>query len=306
MLSADRLTLAAFVASLLLGGVNGVAIRFSNVELPPFFGAAVRFGFASLVLFLIVTYMQLPLPRGRALLGAVIFGALGLGISFALAFWALQTVQAGLGQVILSLVPLLTFFFALAHRQEPFRWRALGGSLLAISGVAVVFRDQIGLGTPLAPLLAVVAGAACIAESGVLLKRFPSSHPVATNAVAMAVAGVFNLGLSLLTGETPTVPTLPATWAAVLYLILPGSVVVFVLFVFVLKRWSASNTSYQFVLLPFVAVAVSTWLAGETITFAFVVGGALVLLGVYVGALYRPAPRAAVVRTLEPPLDRAA
>lgn len=67
------------------------------------------------------------------------------------------------------------------------------------------------------------------------------------------------------------------------------------LFLFVLRRWTASGTSFAFVLTPFVTVAVGVWLAHETISWAFVVGGVLVLLGVYVGAL-APA-RARTVRT---------
>ncbi|MHB1132684.1 MAG: DMT family transporter [Chloroflexota bacterium] len=301
----ERLTLGVFVVLILLSGVNAVAIRFSNVELPPFFGGAVRFGFASLVLFAIVAARRLPLPRGRALLGTVFFGVLALGSSFALLYWALLTVHAGLTQVIVSLVPLLTFFFALVHRQESYRGRALAGSLLAIAGVFVIFRDQIAGGAPLPALLAIVLAAACMAEGVVVLKSIPKSHPVTTNAVAMAAAALALSALALLTRETPALPTLAATWAALFYLVLPGTVLVFMMFLFVLQRWSASQTSYQFVLMPFVAVAVSAWLQGEAVTPAFAVGGALVLLGVYTGALARPAPRVEVCQS-RPPLDKAA
>ena len=36
----DRLTLIAFALFVLIGGANGVAVCFSNFELPPFWGAA--------------------------------------------------------------------------------------------------------------------------------------------------------------------------------------------------------------------------------------------------------------------------
>lgn len=54
---------------------------------------------------------------------------------------------------------------------------------------------------------------------------------------------------------------------------------------FVIRRWTASATSYQFVLYPFVAVALGAAIANESVTGAFLLGGALVLAGVYVGAL---------------------
>ena len=40
---ADRATLAAFLGTVVLAGLNFVAVRFSNRELPPFEGAALRF-----------------------------------------------------------------------------------------------------------------------------------------------------------------------------------------------------------------------------------------------------------------------
>ena len=58
----DRLTLAAFTILVVVGGGNAVAIRFSNRELPPFWGATIRFAVASLLFFLILAIFRLPLP----------------------------------------------------------------------------------------------------------------------------------------------------------------------------------------------------------------------------------------------------
>ena len=49
-----RLTLIAFVTLALIGGGNGVAIRFSNRELPPFWGASLRFSVAAALFFAVV------------------------------------------------------------------------------------------------------------------------------------------------------------------------------------------------------------------------------------------------------------
>lgn len=290
-----QLTLIAFFISTILAGNNAIAVRFSNSELPPFFGASLRFAAASLILFLIVFARRLPLPKGRALGGVLIFGALQFGISYAFMYWSLLEVPAGMFQVILALVPLLTFLFAILHRQETFQWRILAGGLLAVSGVAVVFSDQLNADVPLLSLLAIVLAAACIAESVVLFKTFPKAHPVTTNAVAMATGSSILFLMSSIIGETPSVPALPATWLAVLYLVLLGSVTTFVLALYVLSRWSASVTSYQFVLFPIVTVLFASWLAGETVSVALIAGGVLVLAGVYVGAI---APADLVQRVL--------
>jgi drug/metabolite transporter (DMT)-like permease len=88
--------------------------------------------------------------------------------------------------------------------------------------------------------------------------------------------------------EIPQLPSLLPTWTALLYLIFFGSVGTFVLALYVLKRWTASATSYSLVLMPIVTVVSASWIANEPITTALVVGGLFVLLGVYVGALAPP------------------
>ena len=285
---ARRLTLLAFVVSTVLAGNNAIAVRFSNQELPPFFGAGLRFGAAALILFGVVAALRLPLPTGRSLTGALVFGSLQYGMSYALMYWSLQQVPAGMFQVVLALAPLFTFVLAIAHRQERFQWRVLVGGLIALAGIALVFREQLVARAPLLPLLAIVLAAACIAESVVLFKTFPKTHPITTNALAMGTGAVILFVISLLAREAPRVPALASTWLAVLYLIFLGSIATFVLALYVLARWTASATSYQLVLMPIVTVLSAAWLAGEAVTPSLVTGGLLVLAGVYVGALARP------------------
>jgi drug/metabolite transporter (DMT)-like permease len=55
------------------------------------------------------------------------------------------------------------------------------------------------------------------------------------------------------------------------------------LFLFVIERWTASATSYVLLLMPLVTLAAAAVLLGEEVTPLALVGGLLVLLGVYVG-----------------------
>ena len=71
-------------------------------------------------------------------------------------------------------------------------------------------------------------------------------------------------------------------------MILFGSVGVFVLALYVLSHWTASAGSYQLVLMPVVTVLLASWIAHEEVTPALLIGGLLVLVGVYVGALMPP------------------
>jgi len=281
----DRLTLAAFIALVTVGGLSSIAVRIGSTELPPFWGSFLRFALASLILFGVVAAGRLPIPRARALVGALLFGVVGFAASYAFFYAGIVQVEAGLAQVLMSLIPLLTVLFAVGHRVEGLSARALAGAGLATGGIGVVSAEQIGLAVPLLSVLAIVASAACAAEAGVLVKAFPRSHLVSFNAVSMATGAALLLALSVVAGEDRALPVTVPAWLSLAYLVPVGSIGVFLLYIFVLQRWTASATSYMFVLAPFVTVAVGVAFAGERITVPLLIGGALVLLGVYVGAL---------------------
>ncbi|HUG88242.1 MAG TPA: EamA family transporter [Actinomycetota bacterium] len=283
----DRVALVSFVAGSVLAGGNAVAVRFSNRELDPLWGAGFRFALAAALGLAIMAAMRLALPRGRALWGAVLYGALNFAGAFALAYYALLRLQAGFGQTLLALVPLATLLVAVAWRQERLRLSGVVGSLLALAGVAVMSGASVQE-VPALSLLAAIGAALCFAQAAVLVRGFPRPHPVAMNAVGMGVGAVLLLLGSLVAGEAWKLPELAATWLSIAYVVPVGSIIVFFLYLVVLRYWHASRAAYEFVLIPFVTVALSVWLDDEPVGLGLVLGGLLVLAGVYVGAL-RPA-----------------
>jgi drug/metabolite transporter (DMT)-like permease len=290
--SRERVVLAAFLTGSILAGGNAVGVRFSNRELAALWGAGLRFSIAALLLLSVMAVLRLPMPRGRALTGTLLYGALNFGGAFALAYYGLVQVHAGFGQVLLALVPLATLLLAVAQGQERLRGAAVLGTVLALVGVALLSRAPLQESVPLLSFLALLGGALCFAEAAVLVRRFPPVHPVTMNAVGMATGGALLLIGSLLAGEPMELPGRASTWIALAYLVLVGSIVVFVLYLLVLRNWAASRAAYAFVISPFVTVVLSAWLDDEAIGPALVVGGLLILSGVYVGAL-RPAPKEA-------------
>lgn len=270
---------------MLIGGSNFVAVRFSNAELPPYWGAAMRFVPATALLALAMAVWRIPIPHGGALRGAVIYGVLNFGAGYALGYYGLVDTPAGTAAVILATVPLFTLALVALHGQEPFRIRGLVGALVALAGIGLVFREQVSANVPFLSLLAMLGNALVAAESGVVAKGMPRMHPIATNAVGMFVGGVLLLALSLVVGEARSLPRAPETWAALIYLCVVGSIGLFGLFLAMLQRWTASASSYSIVAMPLVAIALGSVLRGETITPIFIVGGLLVAVGVYIGAL---------------------
>ena len=276
----------------LIGGSNAVAVGFSNLELPPFWGAAIRFGAAALIFWFIALIRRIALPKGKALTGAILFGLIATGFTYAFLYWGLLRVPAGLTMVVLAFVPLFTLLSAVIHGLEKFRWRGLIGGLIAVTGIIIGVSGSLGDSVPIPYLLAVIAGGICIAEGSVVYKLYPSSHPVSTNAIALSTGALFLLGLSIITGEQWVLPTTLNTLVAFAYLVLFGSVVLFYLVLYVLNRWEASVTAYSFLLFPVTTVIIAAVLTGEAVTISFVIGGVIVLAGVWVGAIRGTEPAA--------------
>jgi drug/metabolite transporter (DMT)-like permease len=278
--------LAAFLIGSVLAGGNAVGVRYSNRELDPLWGAGLRFALAAVLLAALMAVLGLSPPREKALAGAVLYGALNFGAAFGLAYYGFVRIHAGLGQTVLAVVPLVTLLLAVLQRQERFRPAALGGSVLALGGIAVLSQAPLR-GVPMLSLLALLAAAFCFAEAAIVVRRVPTVHPLTMNAVGMAAAALMLVGGAILVGDTIELPEHAETWIALGYLVVVGSIVVFGLYVFVLRFWSASRAAYTFVLVPVVTVAISAWLDDEPVRLGLILGGVLVLTGVYIGALRR-------------------
>lgn len=291
----DRTTLIAFLCFVLVGGGASVAIRLTYAELPPFWSATARFALAALVLWTMVFLKRIPLPRGRALMGALLFGSLTVGFAFVLVGWGLVATPASRYQILMATVPLLTIILSSLQGVEALSGRGVAGSLLAVGGIIFTVGGGTTSELSLPHIAAILLAAVFIAEGGVLIKKFPPNPPIMTNAIGMTVGG-FILGIaSLISGEKWLIPIQTSTWIAFIYLVIFVTIIAFLLYMFVLGKWSASGTSYGFVLVPLVTIVVASTIAGETITSNFLIGAVLVLAGVFVGALLPSKKQAASV-----------
>jgi drug/metabolite transporter (DMT)-like permease len=283
---ADRLALAAFAGAVLIGGSNFVAIRFSNRELDPLWGAGLRFVLAAAVFGALAAALRLSLPRGRALGLTLVYGVLAFGAAYGCLYWAMQDVPAGIASVVLAVGPLLTLLLAVGHGMERLSARAITGALVALAGSVVVFFQPGSIDFGLVSFALLAVAAVCASESVVVSKLVGRQHPVAMNFLGMSAGAVVLLVAAAVAGERFALPEKGETQLAVVYLV-AATVGLFLLVLVVVQRWSASATSYIFVSMPVVAVAMGALVADEPITATTVLGAAIVGAGVYVGAARR-------------------
>lgn len=276
-----------FAGGVLIAAGNFVAVRFSNLELPPLWGAGLRFGLAAVSYAALVVAFRIPWVRREDLKQTAVYGALNFGLFYALTYWTLLHVNAGTASTVIGAVPLLTLLLASSQGLERLSLRTLAGGALALVGVGWLTATSESIAaTPLA-LIALLVCALSLAQSIIITKRISGNHPAALNAIGMGIGAALLLGASLLSGERWVLPTSPESLWAVVYLVTIGSMGLFGLTIVLVRRWSPSASAYVLVLVPLATVALEFLIAGVQLRPGVLVGAVLVLAGTWFGALRR-------------------
>lgn len=281
----DPKTFAAFVGAILIGGTNFVAVTFSNRELPPFFGAALRFALAALIFYGITRIRSLPMLRGRALGGAVLYGVFGFGISYAGLYYALVGLAAGTVSIVMAAAPLVTLMMAVLIGQERLTVQGVLGGFLTVAGIGVLSIGTLGGEINFTYLLGALLGVVSASASSVIARNYRDLHPASMNAVGMAAGAVLLLIGSAVAGEGWSLPAARSSWLALGWLVLLGSVGLFQLFLYIVNRWTASAATFAISAMPVIAAGLGALVLDQPITLELVVGGLLVIAAVYIGAI---------------------
>ena len=272
----------AFGLCCAIWGSTFLFISIGTDDLPAVWSAALRLGLAAVIL-TVLAPLTGGLPRGRAFRAAALYGLFGFGVNFPLLYWAEQVVPSGLAAVLYSTIPLSTAFLARAYGLERLTATKVGGAVIGLAGVAVIFSSRIGGEVGVLPLLALLTGATVASLGGVILKRGPVQPAIGANAVGTAVSFPVVVAVSFLAGERPALPADLEAWIPVAYLTLAGSVGAYVLMAWLIKSWPATRVSFITLVIPIVAVLLGAIVRDEPITPITVAGSLLVLVGVGLG-----------------------
>jgi drug/metabolite transporter (DMT)-like permease len=281
-------TVFAWISLGLIWGATWLFIKIGLGDVPPFTFAAIRFFVASVPLLVLLRARRTPLPRSASdWILTVGTGVLGFGFGYGLVYWGEQRISAGLTAILFTTYPLFGLVFAhFMVPGEPITVPRLAGVALGIAGVALIFGEQLAVGSPAALLgsLAVVVSAACAALSSVLIKArgghldpvFLSVAQLLTGAVPLLVAGM------LLEGSPLSLRWTPMALVSLGYLAFFGSALAFVIWYRLIRAIKVTTAQ----LLPFVntlvAVILGAVVLGEEHGWRALAGGAAILLGLAV------------------------
>ncbi len=227
-----------------------------------------------------------PIPQGRrtwlllivAGIGATTLGFLGM-------FHAAEFIAPGMATVIANTQPLLAA--ALAYLVLNERLGAVGTAGLAMGflGIAVIaapgFTAQQGNDDYLLGIAYVLLAAAGITVSNVAFKRLAGTVDALMAAGAQLLIGMIPLILIAALTETPgDVNWSPKFLLILLSLALPGTAVVYWLWLSVLETLTLNRANAFSFLIPILGLSMGIAFYGETLTVSVALGASLALLGI--------------------------
>lgn len=302
--STDRVAYLMLTGMALCFGGTWVAGAVAVDAAPPFTIAAARFGIASILLFAWARLTKRPLsPVRRSDVPIIV----GLGITAIAGYnWLFLTgltlAPASDGAIIVpGLAPVFTAILAGMLIGERLGVRGFIGLVVAAVGLFLVVNPAGGTDERrLLGDLFFIGGALLWAVYNVIARRASARFSaVSATLYGTALGTVILVPLAVLEGGIGRLTTAGGdALAGVAYLALFGTVGAFVLLNMGVARIGASRASAFALLVPLVGVLSSVWLLGEELGPLTVVGGAVVLVGLWLveHRTASPAPKASPTR----------
>ncbi|MFJ6721337.1 EamA family transporter [Streptomyces sp. NPDC091259] len=269
-----------------LWGSTYLGIRVVVRTMPPFLSAGARFITAGLLLAGIVACRFGPsaLRVTRARFGsAVLVGLLLILGGNGLVVLGETSVPSGLAALLIAAVPMWLVMLRAATGDRP-PPRTVAGVLLGLIGLAVLTSPGIGGEVRLSGVLLVLAASVLWALGSFSASKLPlPANPFAGSAYQMLAGGIGGILTGLARGEQHALRPADfstASWLALGYLVLFGSLVAFTSYVWLLRSAPLSLVSTYAYVNPVVAVALGSLILDEPLTWPIVAGGAIVVAGV--------------------------
>ena len=285
-----------YAAVVLIWGCTWYAIELQLGVVAPEISLFYRFGLAAICLFLYALVTRCPLRLSWRNHGYVALqGVFLFSVNYWLIYLGTRYLTSGLVAVLFTSLIYMNLVNARLIFGFPIERRVLVAATAGMLGVVLLFLPEIRSTTGDASLLQgtlLVLGATCLASIGNMaaLRNTSSGLPVVTvNAWAMSYGTIGFAVIAWVSGaELRFDPSWPYV-ASLLYLAVAGSAVAFGLYLALIRRIGAARAAYTSVLVPVVALIVSTIFEGYRWTLPAVAGLVVLLAGNVLALRGRPA-----------------
>jgi drug/metabolite transporter (DMT)-like permease len=268
-------------------GTTYIASRIGAQHMPGLFVSGVRQFCSGLILVSFFLVRGYSIPAWDALKKISLQGILLLAVANGLLTWSLEYISSGLAAIIAALVPLFITIFTiwLSSCTKVTRWMIIG-MLIGFGGVLTIFYDYLGQlhskSFVFGVLLALLSTLSWSFGTVYTSKQKLSTDILFAVGLQMLIAGVVILTVCGLTGKYANLAdTGHASWLALAYLIVFGSLLAYSAYVFAISKLPPAQVSIYAYINPIVAVALGWLLLQEKMNTNMALGTAITLSGVW-------------------------
>ncbi len=286
-----------FLLIALILGSTWIVIKDQLAAAPESWSVTYRFAIAAVGMFAVALASERRVRLAAG--GQVLAMAIGLAqfcLNFNFVYRAETHITSGIVAVLFALLMLPNALLGRIFLGQTITRRFMAGTAIALGGIALLLVNEareapptgaVGYGIVLTVLAIFSASAANILQASEAARRQPLLLLIAW---AMLWGALFDAAFALMTAGLPVFPPSARYWGGVAYLGIIGSVVAFPLYFRLIRQLGPGRAAYNGVLVPVVAMAISTLLEGYRWSALAMAGGALAMIGLVVALRGREAP----------------
>lgn len=248
--------------------------------------AAIRQFIAGILYISFFLFKKAPWPKGKQWKTILILSILNFALSNGLSTWGVKYISSGLGAIIGAIVPLWIVIISL-FRGERLARLAILGLVVSFGGVCVIFYDH--LHDFLEPnfrfgiILSLIATLTWAFGTLYTKKKAATFNPYFSLGLQMFISSIFLFAYTGATGTSVSLDSIPAiSWWSIAYLIIFGSILTFIAFIYALQNLPAEISSIYSYINPIIAVILGAIIFGESLNAAIAIGGTVTLTGLYI------------------------
>lgn len=277
----------ALATTSLIWGSTWVVMKWGIQGMPPLQLAAIRQLLGGLILVGFFLYKGEAFPSQKQLFQIFILSIFTFVLANGLSTWSLQYLPSGLAALIGALYPLSVVvmeYFIFKNKQ--INTATVVGVLLGIAGIATVLSEHVFIshtpGFAWGILLASIAMLSWSYSTIMIGRSKVNINPYFGMGWQMLFSSGMIAILALIKGNNLAFSEIPTnSWIAIAYLIVMGSLLAMMAFIYTMKHLPAPIASLYAYINPIVAIMIGTVVLDEHITWQLIVGTVITLLGVY-------------------------
>ncbi|KUR72371.1 multidrug transporter [Novosphingobium fuchskuhlense] len=286
--------LVPFLITALIWGSTWIAIKYQLGDVPPSWSVTWRFTGGALGMFALVLLQRLPLvPDRKGLIVATVMGCSVFSLNFQFVYRSEQYITSGLVAVLFALLLVPNTVLSRIFLGQRITRGFLAGTAIALVGIALLMLHEYRLALAQNAVMGakviigglMVMTALLFASVGNVVQASPAARgqPVPTLlAWAMLIGATVDGTIAWVISGPPRFDwTLPYA-GGVAYLAIVGTVVTFPMYNGLLRALGPGRAAYNGVLVPVVAMLISTVFEGYRWSLLAGSGAALAMIGLVV------------------------